>query len=607
MNSEQLNDVLDDYIQQDSPQYAMMINGLWGCGKTHFLKKSYPPKNGHKLAYVSLYGVSSYSQIEDEIFSAIIGIDGISESEIKKAGDFLGKVASAIGDRAEGSAIGAFASTLGSSIKNRVTKNIGSKVVLVFDDLERASIDASKCLSKINEYVEHLNAKVIILCDETKIKETTYWEYKEKVVLYTNHLERTATEVVDICFSNIPNFKSQHIDGAKAELTYLVEQCKLTNIRTVQHALNCFAGVIDKLHDINFPYIENKIIYDLLFPCIAFSVGYRDMQVPVEELEKTAKSTYDLALRYHMKSEDRKEGETKSPKTNWELFYTRILNKSNKEVSFSAIFELVCKGYLDFALLEKDIKNWNLQEHGAEYPITNFRVDINIDEQQFQQDVENAIALLDKKDHTFQSTESLFAFCSKFHLLYVRSAFDYSGDFEAKLNDFAQISINNCINQTEMISFHKPDKASQFVNELFESLNQKSGKLRKEANVKNAQQALINALENSEVITLDEVANQSSIVIFDSDFTKQLLKVIDAMPSDKLRLLGIFLNERYNTSNIFDFLNDEIQPLLSLHSYLLKLVDKSPSSMKKYMLLAVLDSLKDIDTRAKAHIKKELK
>ena len=34
----QLISYLDEYLQMQTPQFAVMITGKWGCGKTYFIK-----------------------------------------------------------------------------------------------------------------------------------------------------------------------------------------------------------------------------------------------------------------------------------------------------------------------------------------------------------------------------------------------------------------------------------------------------------------------------------------------------------------------------------------------------------------------------------------
>ncbi len=64
-------DYLNEYVLNPDPQYAVFINGNWGCGKTFFVKNWIVYYNGLSAQedrtlrpiYVSLYGVRQTSQI----------------------------------------------------------------------------------------------------------------------------------------------------------------------------------------------------------------------------------------------------------------------------------------------------------------------------------------------------------------------------------------------------------------------------------------------------------------------------------------------------------------------------------------------------------------
>lgn len=76
----QLSDFLNyylDYAPQD--ERAVLINGPWGSGKTHFIKAFMADRDRARKAaeplsqshvYVSLYGVRSTAEIEDRVFAA---------------------------------------------------------------------------------------------------------------------------------------------------------------------------------------------------------------------------------------------------------------------------------------------------------------------------------------------------------------------------------------------------------------------------------------------------------------------------------------------------------------------------------------------------------
>lgn len=65
----------NEYVTNLDPQYALFINGHWGCGKTFFIKKwidyynslSAQKDKTLRPIYVSLYGLKHTSQIADVI------------------------------------------------------------------------------------------------------------------------------------------------------------------------------------------------------------------------------------------------------------------------------------------------------------------------------------------------------------------------------------------------------------------------------------------------------------------------------------------------------------------------------------------------------------
>ena len=73
---EDLVESILDYIRSDYTDYAVMINGEWGVGKTHFWNNKIRKKiesmqlNGKRYTtiYMSLYGISNLEDISKKIF-----------------------------------------------------------------------------------------------------------------------------------------------------------------------------------------------------------------------------------------------------------------------------------------------------------------------------------------------------------------------------------------------------------------------------------------------------------------------------------------------------------------------------------------------------------
>ena len=76
MNKDELTKRLDCYLERDNPDYAIMITGKWGTGKTYFIKdyikNSYKRAIRNRFFYLSLYGAKDESYIEKRIWPQIL-------------------------------------------------------------------------------------------------------------------------------------------------------------------------------------------------------------------------------------------------------------------------------------------------------------------------------------------------------------------------------------------------------------------------------------------------------------------------------------------------------------------------------------------------------
>ena len=70
-------DEIMDYVKSKNTDYAIMIDGKWGSGKTYFWTKELKPTiestyfdqyNMYSTIYVSLYGLTSVEEINKKVF-----------------------------------------------------------------------------------------------------------------------------------------------------------------------------------------------------------------------------------------------------------------------------------------------------------------------------------------------------------------------------------------------------------------------------------------------------------------------------------------------------------------------------------------------------------
>lgn len=164
-----IEDFLNYYFElKSSPHYAVMLKGKWGVGKTWFLKEVIESlyNSDYRVKthlYVSLYGVTSFEEIENEFFRQlhpVLSSKGMALA--RKVGKGLLKATLKIDLSGNGKSDASLTSQVPDiNLPDYLSNTEG--LILVFDDLERASIDIESLLGYINYFVEHQGYKVVII------------------------------------------------------------------------------------------------------------------------------------------------------------------------------------------------------------------------------------------------------------------------------------------------------------------------------------------------------------------------------------------------------------------------------------------------------------
>lgn len=321
---EDLVESILDYVRSDYTDYAIMINGEWGSGKTYFWNHKVKNKieslqlNGRKYTtiYMSLYGISNLEEISKKIF---IETTQLMDKNLKKYMDAHGQTT-----------IPEYAKT-GLDMANffGVTKN-GEKIdyeaffstndkVLCFDDLERANVDVVDILGYINNFVEHDHIKTIIICNEkelaTKFKSSNI-EMKTFIATYlldkqnelvrseekpmvekirdkieyvfdnANDYERIKEKLIGETFEYAPKFNYiingllMRFESNPDLIRFMRENTNLIistfnksgtrNLRILKHALNDFKKIYENVNKA-YPNTNLRVLQTMLIFTIAVS------------------------------------------------------------------------------------------------------------------------------------------------------------------------------------------------------------------------------------------------------------------------------------------------------------------------------------------------
>ena len=168
LNDTEVKEELINYICSTKINYALLISGTWGCGKTFFVKefiKELEQENKFSkinAIYISLYGLHDISEIKDKIV-----LCSIKNKKAQKIIPYLNIGLSTISDIVSGITNVKNADKKIKSIINQIYKI--DNLVIFIDDIERCDIDINSILGYINELVEHNGVKAVLIADEEKI------------------------------------------------------------------------------------------------------------------------------------------------------------------------------------------------------------------------------------------------------------------------------------------------------------------------------------------------------------------------------------------------------------------------------------------------------
>jgi hypothetical protein len=199
---ESLKEAIKEYCHFPYPQgFALMLNGRWGSGKTHFIKSILgdlvPPAKDphkHKPLYVSLYGIQDLSEVSDQLFQQLHPVLGHKVTRL--VGAVLWSAARSTIKLDIGHVAQASGALPDLDLSSMVSGSEGR--ILVFDDFERAVLSPIVILGYINPLVEHDDCKVLILADEEKVADKDeYQKRKEKTIGRTFEFKCDSDEAFD--------------------------------------------------------------------------------------------------------------------------------------------------------------------------------------------------------------------------------------------------------------------------------------------------------------------------------------------------------------------------------------------------------------------------
>jgi hypothetical protein len=286
---QRLDEVINYYLTNDT-NYALLITGDWGKGKTYYYKNVvehkivktptfFNARKTYKPVYISLFGLNSIDEIKTQIFFALFPF--LKKKGVKLASSLVQVVASGITSLNNLGDFSKYVELVGSN-KNDWIKL--TDLVICFDDLERRSskIEIEEIIGYINSLVEHDNVKVIIIANEKLISDEEYKKYKEKIIGSTiefrQDLIRIYDDLIKKKFSGFQCYKS-FLTQNKEYITDTFSH-QSSNIRILIFALSYFQTIYSEL-EIALSSVsallekKDEIQHSLLKFVLAISIEYK--------------------------------------------------------------------------------------------------------------------------------------------------------------------------------------------------------------------------------------------------------------------------------------------------------------------------------------------
>ena len=370
----EIDKIITDYLNAEDSDYAIMINGDWGCGKTYdrnndfkilvegsVARKSNKNKTTQKVcgffgkrkqnndeephykpAYISLYGLSSAEDFYQRVFWGING--WANNGVIRFLGFGASKVIEYFGLSSEGK-------------DAKAVTFIDTNRVLVFDDLERISedkISVKEVLGLINSYSEHDKRKVIIVCNESAFlgndakegRGLDYKKYKEKSVRFTYNYQSDVSDVFNRVVNRLKDDSyKDYLVKNKTRILYVFGKGGENNMRTLIFFIDSFEQIFVEASDVKY---KDEVLYNLMVTMFLYIMEYKRGE-SAEELKALNLARFSIDSSLLENDEAQKDYPTD--------FYKRYSDLADFFVNNVLFIDYIVDGYLDTTELEKEIRN----------------------------------------------------------------------------------------------------------------------------------------------------------------------------------------------------------------------------------------------------------
>lgn len=283
----QIDKIITDYVSAMNTDFAIMIDGEWGAGKSWYWDnilteqiKKLPIRDniGEKPSYynvakISLFGIGSVDDLRIKIFEETCPFFANKKVKAgaKLTGLFVNKVAGIFN----------VSETNAKDLSNLLEVfSVNLKhYILCFDDLERIKTELLiELLGYINTLVEQDKVKVVFICNESELMDDDYHKYKEKLVRFTHTIKSDISKMVVEFAKGRNDDYANYLIKRKGFIASVFQKGKCSNLRTLKYNLDIFEHIYELIGTTIQPDNEQRVnvITDyILLLSMVYSIEYR--------------------------------------------------------------------------------------------------------------------------------------------------------------------------------------------------------------------------------------------------------------------------------------------------------------------------------------------
>lgn len=543
----EIDKIISGYLQVENTDYAIMINGDWGCGKTYYLNNDFKnlvermvvPKSNlnkttqkirrffgkrklgneegiyYKPAYISLYGLSSAEDFYQRVFFGVKGWD--NNGVIRFFGVGASKLIEYVGVSVDGK-------------DAKAITFINTNRVMVFDDLERIcedKISIKEVLGLINSYSEHDKRKVVIACNEdafvgAEVEDElrkAYKKYKEKSVRFTCNFHSDIAGVYGIVVKQVKDDSYRDfLQNDKDRILYVFNIGGRNNLRTLIFFIDAFEQVFDKVNNVEY---KDDVLTNLMVTILIYTMEYKEGK-SADDLKSL--NPINLSINTSLLG-IKKNNEQDDYPTAFRKKYSELIDFF---VANDVFVDFIMDGYLNITELNNEIHNIDktvgsrkLKPEGIEFQRLKSYSSLGDDE--VLQVVENILGYVDKDNYNIYDLMYVYAELVKYDYWHF-SGFNLSEGIKNRIRESMdrqkQSHIYNPMFEMKIPMWDKADNTKEY--QVYQEMKQYAISINREAMVRDNRQdadVFMQAAEKEDVKTLSafriDPKNEISISGFD--------------------------------------------------------------------------------------------